>query len=144
MRQPPAELSGRQSDQREGFGRRGLGSRVPDQSWHQGGVAQHRPVRQQTAGLRHEPKAAAQGIAGCAPHVDAIHTYHAGRGLHQTIEAAQERGLPRSTLAHDRQQGTSVHLERHATQRGGAAICMMQGFGLERDGHSGTVLVTKW
>ena len=55
------------------------------------------------------------------PDVLAVDAHRAGVGLGQPVERAQQRGLARAALAHQRDAFAGVHVERHVVERGHGA-----------------------
>src|SRR5262249_20705064 len=99
-------------------------------------------VRQQTAVLRHIPNAASKRDRIDGGGVDATDMNRTGVGIDETVEAAQQRALPRPAFADERHTGARWNFERHVIERDDVAESLGDMRGGERGscgGHSGKI-----
>src|SRR5262249_39458227 len=88
----------------------------PEQPRHEGRVPRRGPVRQQPAVLLHVADAAPQAHRVRGRDVLAQHGDPSGFRHREPIEAAEERGLPRPALSHERHALPGLDREGHAVE----------------------------
>ena len=109
---------------RRGRARRALARRAPPSPGEAVGtasgptrrVAQHAPMRKQSAVLLHVSQAPTEFDRVLLSYVDAVHLNQA-QGLDQPVEASQQGGLPGPAFADQRQRVPGRHVDRDVVER---------------------------
>ena len=103
---------------------RSPGVRLPSQPRNQGSVAQHGPMGEQPTFLLHIADAAAQLNRIECIDCPSSDLHRTGVGPYHGVETAQQRGLPGSTLADQRQAGASRDVQRNAVEGDRRAVAL--------------------
>src|SRR5664279_3827971 len=123
-RKARAELLRRKTNQRQRLRRDGARVRNAEQRGYERDVAKDAPVRHQSTILRHVADHPAQRHARHLAHASRANRDRATARLDEAVEAAQQRGLPRSALANERDAPSRRDVEAHAVEREHVAVAL--------------------